>query len=243
MAVDLKAGLTRKIGPLPAWGWAVAIGGGLLVWRFARGGSGGGSSSVIGGGGDAETPSGVSGGVSGGALGSLPIPGTIGGGGGSSKPIPVGSSPLPFPIPSPSLPIPNLGTIALPASGSITRRPLTVTVAQPIAATSKAVSTYVGRARRPSGTGVVTIPRKPINRAASAATAIVKKSSAVARRPSGDTVVAIRTNATNATRKAATAAKIAPRTVVKRATVTKPKVPAPKAVAASVQRRGTLALQ
>jgi len=30
--------LTRKLGPLPTWGWGVALGGGFLVWNFIRGG-------------------------------------------------------------------------------------------------------------------------------------------------------------------------------------------------------------
>jgi hypothetical protein len=43
MAVDVKEALTRKLGPLPAWGWGVALGGGILAFRFIRGGIGGGS--------------------------------------------------------------------------------------------------------------------------------------------------------------------------------------------------------
>jgi hypothetical protein len=39
MAVDMGEALGRKIGPLPAWGWGVAVGGGFLVWRFISGGS------------------------------------------------------------------------------------------------------------------------------------------------------------------------------------------------------------
>jgi hypothetical protein len=39
MAVDVKGALTHKFGPLPAWGWGVALGGGILVWRYVRGGA------------------------------------------------------------------------------------------------------------------------------------------------------------------------------------------------------------
>ncbi len=41
--MDLREALTRKIGPLPAWGWGVAIGGGLLAIKLVRGGSATGS--------------------------------------------------------------------------------------------------------------------------------------------------------------------------------------------------------
>ena len=37
-AVDPKEALTRKLGPLPAWGWGVAIGGAILVAKLLRGG-------------------------------------------------------------------------------------------------------------------------------------------------------------------------------------------------------------
>lgn len=33
MPLDLKATLTRKVGPLPVWAWGAAAGGGLLVLR------------------------------------------------------------------------------------------------------------------------------------------------------------------------------------------------------------------
>jgi len=36
--VDIGGAVTRKIGPLPAWGWGVAIGGAILAVRFLRGG-------------------------------------------------------------------------------------------------------------------------------------------------------------------------------------------------------------
>lgn len=36
--VDAKEALTRKLGPLPAWGWGVAIGGAILVAKLLRGG-------------------------------------------------------------------------------------------------------------------------------------------------------------------------------------------------------------
>ena len=35
--VDVKEALTRKIGPLPAWGWAVAIGGSVIAYRVISG--------------------------------------------------------------------------------------------------------------------------------------------------------------------------------------------------------------
>jgi hypothetical protein len=48
MALDLKGAATRKIGPLPAWGWGIALGGGFLLYRAISGGkSGGGSSEDI----------------------------------------------------------------------------------------------------------------------------------------------------------------------------------------------------
>lgn len=37
---DVKAGLTKKIGPLPVWGYGVAVTGGLLGWRLLKGGGG-----------------------------------------------------------------------------------------------------------------------------------------------------------------------------------------------------------
>lgn len=39
MPVDAKEALTRKLGPLPAWGWGVAIGGAILVAKLVKGGS------------------------------------------------------------------------------------------------------------------------------------------------------------------------------------------------------------
>lgn len=39
---DVGGALTRKIGPLPAWGWGVAVGGAALGVKMLRGGSGGG---------------------------------------------------------------------------------------------------------------------------------------------------------------------------------------------------------
>lgn len=41
--MDVAAAATRKIGPLPAWGWGVAIGGGFLAIRMLRGGGSGGN--------------------------------------------------------------------------------------------------------------------------------------------------------------------------------------------------------
>ncbi len=40
MPVDAKEALTRKLGPLPAWGWGVAIGGAILVAKLFRKSSG-----------------------------------------------------------------------------------------------------------------------------------------------------------------------------------------------------------
>lgn len=45
--VDVQGALTRKIGPLPAWGWGVAVGGGLLAVKMARGGGSGTQKTVI----------------------------------------------------------------------------------------------------------------------------------------------------------------------------------------------------
>lgn len=38
--------LTRKVGPLPLWGYAVIIAGGVLAWKFLKGSSGSSTSSV-----------------------------------------------------------------------------------------------------------------------------------------------------------------------------------------------------
>lgn len=35
---DIKAGLTKKVGPLPVWGYGVAVTGGLLGWKLLKGG-------------------------------------------------------------------------------------------------------------------------------------------------------------------------------------------------------------
>jgi hypothetical protein len=48
MAVNVGGALTRKLGPLPAWGWGVGIGGAILAVRVLRGGS------ISGGGGSGE---------------------------------------------------------------------------------------------------------------------------------------------------------------------------------------------
>ncbi len=37
MALDVKEAITRPIGPLPAWGWGVVIGGGYLIYRWLFG--------------------------------------------------------------------------------------------------------------------------------------------------------------------------------------------------------------
>lgn len=38
--MNVGAALTRKIGPLPAWGWGVALGGAIVAARMLRGGGG-----------------------------------------------------------------------------------------------------------------------------------------------------------------------------------------------------------
>lgn len=73
--------VTRKLGPLPVWGWAVVIGGGVLVWRAARGSGGGGGTTVIptpgpGGGEGVEGPPGPQGEV--GEAGPIGLPGELG---------------------------------------------------------------------------------------------------------------------------------------------------------------------
>jgi nucleoid-associated protein YgaU len=35
--MDVKGALTRKLGPLPVWGWAIAIGGSVIALRLIRG--------------------------------------------------------------------------------------------------------------------------------------------------------------------------------------------------------------
>ncbi len=40
--MDFKAQLTRKVGPLPVWGWGLAVGGGLLAASYMRARAGGG---------------------------------------------------------------------------------------------------------------------------------------------------------------------------------------------------------
>jgi hypothetical protein len=47
MAPNVGEAVTRKLGPLPTWGWAIVIGGGVLLYRALR--SGGSSSSSSGG--------------------------------------------------------------------------------------------------------------------------------------------------------------------------------------------------
>lgn len=54
---DIQAAATRKLGPLPAWGWGVAVGGAVIAFRIVRGKPATGSSqpsptaTVVGGGG------------------------------------------------------------------------------------------------------------------------------------------------------------------------------------------------
>lgn len=59
-STDVKALATRRIGPLPAWGWGIVAGGAFVVLRIFRGGS----TSV-----DATAPSGTSDTSSGGGTG------------------------------------------------------------------------------------------------------------------------------------------------------------------------------
>jgi hypothetical protein len=44
---DIRAALTRKIGPLPAWAWGGVVGGGLLAMRALTGGGSGESSPFV----------------------------------------------------------------------------------------------------------------------------------------------------------------------------------------------------
>jgi len=37
MAVDVKEAVTRKLGPLPVWGWALAVAGAFIGWRLLSG--------------------------------------------------------------------------------------------------------------------------------------------------------------------------------------------------------------
>lgn len=90
MAIDVKAALSRKIGPLPAWGWGVAIGGGLLVWRMIRGGGSGGTSFATEG---TATSDG------GGAFGLGPLPDFFSP---SPSPAPIGFDPAPGSTPPPT---------------------------------------------------------------------------------------------------------------------------------------------
>lgn len=57
--LDIKGGLTRKLGPLPVWGWGGVVIGGIVVYKIAGGGSGASS-------------------------GGAPLPGFTGGGGGAN---------------------------------------------------------------------------------------------------------------------------------------------------------------
>lgn len=84
--MDIRAALTRKIGPLPAWAWGGILGGGILVWRFARGG-GSGTGTIIEGG---MIPDGFGGGG--------------GGGGGSDNG--ATTTPVPFPVQPPPAIVP-----------------------------------------------------------------------------------------------------------------------------------------
>lgn len=44
---DIKATLTRKIGPLPVWGWVGVVAGGVFVGRKLLGGKAGGATSIL----------------------------------------------------------------------------------------------------------------------------------------------------------------------------------------------------
>jgi hypothetical protein len=85
--VDIEAALTRKLGPLPAWGWGGALGVGVLAYRALHGGGAAGQSGssgtvqTIGGDGASFDPSsiGSSGGGSGGSSGGTPVPDPVGG--------------------------------------------------------------------------------------------------------------------------------------------------------------------
>jgi hypothetical protein len=99
----IKAALTRKFGPLPAWAWLAIAGGAYYLWRRRQGATTGGSGSTQGDPGSAgvgDTPAGTPGGSgdSGGGGGSQdqpPVPaGGFGGGGGDHlQPNGTGSSP------------------------------------------------------------------------------------------------------------------------------------------------------
>jgi hypothetical protein len=52
MPFDLKATLTKKVGPLPLWGWVGVVGGGVYIGRKYLGKSGGGATSILSGGND-----------------------------------------------------------------------------------------------------------------------------------------------------------------------------------------------
>lgn len=117
LTADLKSKLTRKIGPLPVWGWGAAILGGYAVFKLF---SGKGSSTGSGiydlgpGGTGGQPPTGGGGdtGSTGDGTGAGGGPGGGGGGGGgtpgpSPEPTPVpipGPSPSPTPTPIPSVP-------------------------------------------------------------------------------------------------------------------------------------------
>lgn len=55
---DIKATLTRKIGPLPVWGWAAVVVGGVYVGRRFLGGSKSPATSILSGGGSSTTDTG-----------------------------------------------------------------------------------------------------------------------------------------------------------------------------------------
>lgn len=122
---SLKTSLTHKVGPLPAWGWAVAAIGGYAVFRLFHHSSGdtgeltpgiydlgpGGSGGVLPGGGGGG---GGGGGVGGGDTPNptptpLPVPTPVP----TPTPIPTPNpipNPVPTPTPTPSVPTPSGGS-------------------------------------------------------------------------------------------------------------------------------------
>lgn len=251
---DIKAALTKKIGPLPAWGWAVAIGGGYLVFRAVRGGGGGGSSSVIGGG-DTSTPTGSTipgfSGTSSGDVGTVPIPGTIGGGGGSTSANPVGGAPLGIlnfptggginigtiaPISTPSGRVPNPATApAAIVKGTVSSA--NKAVRESVATRGAAALADANVSRSIPSTGIASVPAKAAT-AAKALPAAVSSGyrGAGAAKPSGAGVIRVASKASAGATKAVS--------VARKPSAPKPRVtaPVPKPVAASVARRGARVL-
>lgn len=94
----LKSKLTQKLGPLPAWAWALVVVGLYLGWRFYQSKSGG--NSPVAPAADPDNPSyydGIYGGGEGGGAGG-------GNGGIGDPPYPDPPPPSPYPNPVPPLP-------------------------------------------------------------------------------------------------------------------------------------------